>query len=543
MSSLLEKNLQAISIYNQELVQRICLPAGDSHIHVGEDEEVSFLVHGTPHHIRISDQELNSFEFPEITCPIFLMGLGLGEHLNAYVTHYKAPIQIIAWERDAWLMRLALSQHDYSRPIQSGRLKFLMGIDLIDEIPNLENRFVVHHPFFKTCYYHDVVMAEAGLNPKRALIRSGGLFVDDLAETLRAKGYSVFLWDTHLLAPAEIQRTVEKFKPTILGSINYARGLAEIAQINQIPLLCWEIDPSIDKPRKLNAPHPNTSIFTYRRENVEEYQKAGFDSVSFLPLAANSDRRKPVELSENDRKLFGAKVSFVGASMVEQASKYRHLFVELAKKFGFSDPTPKLEKILAEQREDYSRLLLPELLERHFPQLKNKIESNQEQTDPIQLLGEISAAEKRFAYLAGLGEMGVHVWGDLYWKGIEKLGCKYRGAAKHFDELTKIYCASKVNIDIGRIYQSGIITMRVFDVLSCGGCLLTEANQDIETFFDVGQELDTYKTLDELRRKTLFYLQNPDKAKAMGERGRKRILQDHTISLRIASMLESIQER
>ena len=85
--------------------------------------------------------------------------------------------------------------------------------------------------------------------------------------------------------------------------------------------------------------------------------------------------------------------------------------------------------------------------------------------------------------------------------------------------------------------------MRVFDVLSCGGCLLTEANQDIEKLFDVGVELDTYKTLDELRRKTLFYLQNPDKAKAMGERGRQRILEDHTISLRIDSMLESIQTK
>ena len=83
--------------------------------------------------------------------------------------------------------------------------------------------------------------------------------------------------------------------------------------------------------------------------------------------------------------------------------------------------------------------------------------------------------------------------------------------------------------------------MRVFDVLSCGGCLLTEANKDLEQFFEVGQELDTYQTLDELRRKALFYLQNPSKAKTMGARGRERVLKDHTIRMRVQEMLRSLE--
>ena len=183
------------------------------------------------------------------------------------------------------------------------------------------------------------------------------------------------------------------------------------------------------------------------------------------------------------------------------------------------------------------------MVDHYFPNLRGQLNDAQQQPDPVHLIGEISAAEKRFSYLAGLGELGIHVWGDSHWKAIERLGGKYKGAAKHFDELTKIYCASTVNIDIGRIYQSDIITMRVFDVLSCGGCLLTEANEDLKNFFDLGQELDTYQSLDELRRKTLFYLQNPDKAKAMGERGRQRILKDHTIHMRIEEILRNIEPK
>ena len=73
-----------------------------------------------------------------------------------------------------------------------------------------------------------------------------------------------------------------------------------------------------------------------------------------------------------------------------------------------------------------------------------------------------------------------------------------------------------------------------------GGFLLTEENDALAEHFAVGEELVTYRTLDELRRKALYYLNNPDKARSIAKRGHERVLQDHTIAQRVDTMLEEM---
>ena len=69
--------------------------------------------------------------------------------------------------------------------------------------------------------------------------------------------------------------------------------------------------------------------------------------------------------------------------MVEQASKYRYLFLDLAKNFGFPEPVTNLERILEEQRQNFSELLLPELVDHYFPNLRGQLNDAQQRPDPV----------------------------------------------------------------------------------------------------------------------------------------------------------------
>jgi len=540
MNSTLENNLRALAVHSPELAGRICEPVNNHHVAIQSEREATLLVHGTPHPLQLSEEEQLLAEYPEGEQPLFVVGTGLGEQLNALVQRVQEPRQIIAWERDPWLLRLSLSRYDFQGPLLSGQLQFKLGVDLIAEIPHLPKRAVVYHPFLKRCYHHDVDLLESGLKPQKALIRSGSLFVDDLADALRSKGYSVYLWDTHILSPEELARTVRAFEPNVVAAINYVEGIAELCQSLDVPFLCWEIDPATHRPPLLNRPCPSGHIFTYRDANQSEFRDAGFENVSHMPLATNPARRFPLKLSAHDRLHYQAPLSFVGASMANQASAHRHRFIALAKAHGVSDPTTRLERLLERQREDYSTFQIPTLLEDCFPGLAQAVSEEDKALNIVSLVGEISGAEKRFAYISGLSELGVHVWGDPHWDAVRRSPITYRGQARHFEELTRIYCASQINIDIGRIYQSDIITMRVFDVLGCGGFLLTEENDALAEHFAVGEELVTYRTLDELRRKALYYLNNPDKARSIARRGHERVLKDHTIAQRVDAMLEEM---
>ena len=115
----------------------------------------------------------------------------------------------------------------------------------------------------------------------------------------------------------------------------------------------------------------------------------------------------------------------------------------------------------------------------------------------------------------------------------------YMGPAGHREELNRIYSNSLINLDIGRIYQSDIVTMRVFDVLACGGFILTEHCEALSEVFDIGSEVESYSSMDEMIQKIEHYLEHPDEARAIGERGRQRVLRDHSIASRVRYMLSA----
>jgi spore maturation protein CgeB len=68
--------------------------------------------------------------------------------------------------------------------------------------------------------------------------------------------------------------------------------------------------------------------------------------------------------------------------------------------------------------------------------------------DPVALVAEASAHEKRLAYIGTLGKYQAKVWGDSGWRELEAAGIRYMGYAGHKHELNKVYCGSKINVDV-----------------------------------------------------------------------------------------------
>ena len=73
------------------------------------------------------------------------------------------------------------------------------------------------------------------------------------------------------------------------------------------------------------------------------------------------------------------------------------------------------------------------------------------------------------------------------------------------------------------MYQDDIVTMRVFDVLACGGFVLAERSSALAELFEIGAEVDCYASADELEAKVAHYLAHPDSARAIARRGREAV--------------------
>jgi hypothetical protein len=542
----LHRNLIALGSLRPELVQRIGGAIATQHIRLHEDGSAHILRHKQWHPLALPAEACAAAFSSEDLPRLLICGAGLGELVDAALTRYP-DAEIRVWDRDPYLLRLCLSRYDFSDAILSGQLQLLLGPDLVDALDDPGQ--VVAHPTLLNDYSHEHKLLHGHGLPRKGwvLLCKGELFVDDLNDALEREGYACFRWDIERLIPAELETYVAKLKPALVATINYRNKLSEACAELGLPLLCWEIDPTIDKLLPCAEPQPHSSIFTWRRAHLAQYTAAGFPKVHFTPLAASTHRRRPLVLSPEERAHYQADVCFVGASCMQQVPRFKAMlnddlqaYFRLLDHADIPPASEVLETFLARQRQEFSRFLLPELFQEHLQGFKPYLQAQGKHYEPAIVLGELAAAEKRLNYVANLAPFQVQVWGDPGWKTLTPHGVHYRGSAGHLRELTRIYNAAAIHVDIGRIYQPDIVTMRVFDVLACGGFLLAEYSEGLESLFELGEELICYQGLEELKQLVVYYLAHPEEARAIAARGKARVERDHTIQQRLQTMLKTM---
>lgn len=82
------------------------------------------------------------------------------------------------------------------------------------------------------------------------------------------------------------------------------------------------------------------------------------------------------------------------------------------------------------------------------------------------------------------------------------------------------------------------IKARVFEVPGAGGFLLSEWAPGIEQLYDVGREIDVFRTPGELLRKVQFYLANPAERDGCANAAHLRTVREHTYDVRLNEVLE-----
>jgi len=133
----------------------------------------------------------------------------------------------------------------------------------------------------------------------------------------------------------------------------------------------------------------------------------------------------------------------------------------------------------------------------------------------------------RHEVVATVADLGrTHVYGGLgfgTFAGIPR-SC-YRGF-RTYGELPGIYQAAKININQHNSPRShGYLNQRDTAITGSGGFMLTDYVEGIEEEFDIGTEIDTWETLDELRDKATWWLRHDDERTAAGQASQRRVME------------------
>ncbi|MBI5179038.1 MAG: glycosyltransferase [Nitrospinae bacterium] len=154
----------------------------------------------------------------------------------------------------------------------------------------------------------------------------------------------------------------------------------------------------------------------------------------------------------------------------------------------------------------------------------------------------------RKQFFHGLLDYDFKIWGtewDLNTAVGERVQNRNRRMSP--EEYTKVFCASKINLNLhSSTMLSGIdpvgdfVNPRVFELGACGAFSLVDFRAELPPLLEEGSEMATYRSLADLREKIDHYLAHPKDRERIAATARARVLEEHTFECRMESLLAAV---
>jgi spore maturation protein CgeB len=117
-----------------------------------------------------------------------------------------------------------------------------------------------------------------------------------------------------------------------------------------------------------------------------------------------------------------------------------------------------------------------------------------------------------------------------------------------FERIAEVFASYEICLNFSNVWADGRpgskliphVRLRDFEAPMCRTCYLTGHTEEIREFYEVGREIDTYRTPDELIDKTKFYLKHRAAAEGLRAAGYERAQRDHTWSERFKAVFNKI---
>ena len=108
------------------------------------------------------------------------------------------------------------------------------------------------------------------------------------------------------------------------------------------------------------------------------------------------------------------------------------------------------------------------------------------------------------------------------------------------EEMVKLYSRSKINLGFGGVaghQDTFCLKGRDFEIPMSGGLYLTEDHPELAHAFQPGEEILTYRGIEDLVKKIRYYLEHTSAADSIRQKGHERALRDHTWENRMERVL------
>ena len=354
----------------------------------------------------------------------------------------------------------------------------------------------------------------------------------------------------------EFERVIEeKIRGThydMVFTVNYFPLISNVCERTGVKYVSWTCDNPLISMYHESVFHACNYIFTFDKTNYLEFRGMGVKHIWYLPLAVDTERMdallgapEKVErrnaTQDSEMRKYRGDVAFVG-SLYERNSydKIKNRLPEYLRGYfdavmeaqlnisGANIVEPMLTTNILEQLQEYFQL---EKSEGSFSDLGLIFQTT--------VLGfKIAEIERRRALI----ELSKHYRVNVYSNSdvSDLLRIQYCGSVDYWSEMPKVFRMSKINLNFTIPNIKSGIPLRIWDVLGCGGFLLTNYQAEIPYYFKEGEDLVCFDGLEDLCEKVGYYLEHEEERKRIAWNGYRKVREKHSYIERIRTILDTV---
>lgn len=323
-------------------------------------------------------------------------------------------------------------------------------------------------------------------------------------------------------------------------TFNYFPIVSRSCNELNLPYVSWVYDNPLVTLYSYTVLNECNYIFLFDYHTYEEFHKQGISTVYYLPLCANPNR---LFTAGTDTR-YQCDLSFVGSLYSEPRQR-------LYERLEHLNPYAKgyLDALVASQARISGYFFLEEFLtENLLSSLQDAypITPNRDGAETAAyiysqyFLGRKSTAIERHALLDTLSHhFSVTVYTHEAPYNLPHV--QYGGKIDYYDTMPSIFRQSRINLNITlKTIQTGI-PLRAWDILGCGGFLLSNYQEELCTYFTPNEDFVFYESIDDAIEKANFYLTHEDIRAKIAQNGFHKLEANHTFHHRVKKMFEIIQ--
>lgn len=387
----------------------------------------------------------------------------------------------------------------------------------------------------------------------------------------------------------EFERVIEeKIRGThydMVFTVNYFPLISNVCERTGVKYVSWTCDNPLISMYHESVFHDCNYIFTFDKTNYLEFRGMGVKHIWYLPLAVDTERMDALLGAPEEVRTAGAAHEGMktAGTVPEEIGTAESVPAEIGKagrrKAAQDTEMQKYRGDVAfvgslYERNSYDKIKnrLPEYLRGYFDAVMEaqlnisgaNIVEPMLTTNILEQLQEYFQLEKSDGSFSDLGlifqttvlgfkiaeierrraliELSKHYKVNVYSNSdvSDLLRIQYCGSVDYWSEMPKVFRMSKINLNFTIPNIKSGIPLRIWDVLGCGGFLLTNYQAEIPYYFKEGEDLVCFDGLEDLCEKVGYYLEHEEERKRIAWNGYRKVREKHSYIERIRIILDTV---